>query len=245
MNKIISAGKIPDTAGWRSNKCYEIIVTDKSSEKERLITQKCTYAFGGCDVAVIPPYCKYTLENPGCGDFHILIEQALLGLKEPKLLKDDENGGIRHAAIQAEKFINEDLILSALGNLIVSYISLYSGSTNLSPVTAEMRSTLDRHISDPLFSVENCIRRFPLNYDYIRKLFKKEVGVTPHEYLSAKRMELARGIISGEMTNTYTNYSIAQISEICGFSEPLYFSRVFKKYFGVSPSGYIKGLKTP
>lgn len=243
MNKIIFAGKIPYSEGWRSNKCYEIIVPDKSGGKRRLITQKGAYSFDESEVAVIPPYCNYMLDNPENGDISVLIEQALLGLKEPKIIKDDENCGIRHAAVQAEKYIGNNTMPFALGNLLVSYIGANGGGTSLSPVTAQLRAELDGRVSDQTFSVENCIRQFPLNYDYIRKLFKKEVGVTPHEYLSNKRMELAHAIISGGMTNTYTNYSISQIAEICGFAEPLYFSRVFKKHYGVSPSDYVKNLK--
>ena len=80
----------------------------------------------------------------------------------------------------------------------------------------------------------------PLNYDYVRKLFKKETGVTPHEYLVNSRMDLAKNIILSGISNQYSNYTVSQIAEMCGFAEPLYFSRVFKKRFGVSPSEYGK-----
>ena len=105
---------------------------------------------------------------------------------------------------------------------------------------ANLAAQIEKNACDALFSVEDCIRKLPLNYDYVRKLFKKETGVTPHEYLVNLRMERARAIISGGVTNRYSKYSVSQIAEACGFAEPLYFSRVFKKYFGVSPSEYIK-----
>ena len=72
----------------------------------------------------------------------------------------------------------------------------------------------------------------------MRKLFKKEVGVSPSDYLLKERMSLAQQLISGGVTNRFSSYTVSQIAEACGFSEPLYFSRVFKKYFGVSPSEY-------
>jgi AraC-like DNA-binding protein len=40
------------------------------------------------------------------------------------------------------------------------------------------------------------------------------------------------------MSNRYSEYTVSQIAEACGYSDPLYFSRVFKKYFGVAPSEY-------
>ena len=84
------------------------------------------------------------------------------------------------------------------------------------------------------------MKKFPLNYDYLRRLFKKEVGVSPREYLLNGRMELARGIILGGLSIRYSDYTVSQLAEACGFADPLYFSRVFKKYFGVSPSEYGK-----
>ncbi len=48
-------------------------------------------------------------------------------------------------------------------------------------------------------------------------------------------------MLSG-VTNRYSHYSVTQIAEACGFAEPLYFSRVFKKYYGVAPSYYLKNL---
>ena len=52
-------------------------------------------------------------------------------------------------------------------------------------------------------------------------------------------MELAGRLILSGMSNQYSRYSVSQIAEMCGFSEPLYFSRVFRKYFGTPPSDYI------
>lgn len=39
-----------------------------------------------------------------------------------------------------------------------------------------------------------------------------------------------------------SEYNISEISMMCGYDEPLYFSRVFKKEFGVSPFNYAKSI---
>ena len=103
-----------------------------------------------------------------------------------------------------------------------------------------MLAEIERGLSDPLFSLEGAIRALPLNYDYVRKLFRREVGATPLEYLTSARMERAAAIILSGVQNRYSNYTVAQIAEMCGYSEPLYFSRVFKNYYGLSPSQYIE-----
>ena len=244
MNRISFAGKIPDFTGKKVNKCFEIIIPAKTDNSRRLVTENFSHGFSWGEIPVIPPLCEYSIEGHNPEDIHVLIEQALLGLKEPDIITDVENEGIRHASLQAVEFINsdwanKDCVLAALGNLLVSYIGLYIGEKKkLSPVTEQIRAELESHVSDPLFSVESCLKNLPLNYDYLRKLFKKELGATPHEYLLHARMELARGLISSGISNTYSNYSVSQIAEACGFSDPLYFSRVFKNYFGVSPSDY-------
>ncbi len=244
MNAIIFAGRISEPNAVRINKCYELIVPESGSEV-MLYADGGTVRFVGGEIAVIPPLCKYTPEAENGGVLHVLIERALLSVKQPKIFTDAPNGGILHAAVQAETYFRggrkNDCIIAALGNLLVSYtVQGAERERKLSPVTEQIRAELDRHVSEPLFSVENCLKSLPLNYDYLRKLFKKETGETPHGYLLNARMELARGLLLSGISNTYSSYSVSQIAEACGFSDPLYFSRVFKNNFGVSPSEYKK-----
>ena len=173
----------------------------------------------------------------------VTLDKALLPFKEVVEIPDDKWGGISHAAAQAAYYFNSDmpkreLILSALGELIVGYCAAFAESENFSPVVKTVRADIERGISDCTYSLEDSLKRLPLNYDYVRKLFKKETGATPHEYLLHERMKLAQGLILGGMSNRYSEYTVSQIAEACGYSDPLYFSRVFKKYFGVAPSEY-------
>ena len=65
-------------------------------------------------------------------------------------------------------------------------------------------------------------------------VFKKQMGKSPNEYIIDLRMQFAKNLI------TNTNMSIKQISERVGYSDQYFFSRLFKKNFGVSPQGYRK-----
>lgn len=252
MNRIVFAGKIENAGEARVNKYFEFIIPEKDGNGGQIACAEKksdggkVVSFGRNEIAVIPPYFKYVAEACGAGDIHVLVEQAMLPLKEPFTMPDVENGGIRHAATQAAEYFgseynNREIVLSALGNLLVSYVNLILGEgQKLSPAVVLVRDDIENNLSDTTYSLEDCIRRLPHNYDYIRKLFKKETGLTPHEYLTAKRMERASGLLSSGITNRYSNYTVSQVAEACGFAEPLYFSRVFKKYFGVSPSEYSK-----
>ena len=70
-------------------------------------------------------------------------------------------------------------------------------------------------------------------YHFIRE-FKKCEGKTPHEYVVSASVERAKLMLD-------TGLKINEISSELGFSDPLYFSRVFKKYTGMSPSEYRSG----
>jgi YesN/AraC family two-component response regulator len=68
---------------------------------------------------------------------------------------------------------------------------------------------------------------------YMSAVFKKLVGVSLSEYLTALRMERARLLIAAAPTAR-----VAEIAEMTGYSDPYYFSRCFRKRFGLPPSQY-------
>lgn len=235
MNGIAYAGYAESTAEARYGKYFEIIVPLSSCTVE--------YANGKTDllkgeIAVIPPLTKHAVSGKA---LRVSLEQALLPFKDVRIIRDDKSCGIEYAARQAIEYFDAENstrngVLAALGGLLTAYVTEFAGGTDISPVVETVMSEIQKNISNITFSLEDCIKKLPLNYDYVRKLFKKETGVTPHEYLLNGRMQFARELISSGIGNRYSNYSVGQVAEACGFAEPLYFSRVFKKYYGFSPS---------
>ena len=69
---------------------------------------------------------------------------------------------------------------------------------------------------------------------YLSRIFKRRTGVNINVYINKVRMELAKNSL------VLTDASIADIALSVGFSEPNYFSRVFTKIIGVSPTEYRK-----
>ncbi len=66
----------------------------------------------------------------------------------------------------------------------------------------------------------------------LRRLFKEQTGKSPIEFArELKMMAAARQLLT-------TNYPIATLASELGFEDPNYFSRAFKKVFGVSPKHY-------
>lgn len=72
---------------------------------------------------------------------------------------------------------------------------------------------------------------------YFIRLFKKETGKTPHEYLVHLKIEKAKELLS------HSSYSITEICFLCGFTEHSHFSKVFKKLTGDTPLNYRKNRK--
>ena len=67
--------------------------------------------------------------------------------------------------------------------------------------------------------------------------FKQYMKISLAQYILSLRMVNAQSLLEN------TDYNIGEIAEIVGYDNPLYFSRVFKKEYGVSPAQYRKNLE--
>lgn len=78
-----------------------------------------------------------------------------------------------------------------------------------------------------------------MNVDYLSKRFLKETGNKFSKYLIDYRIFKAKQI----MATSGTDYSIQQIADLIGCgNNPQYFSQIFKKSTGITPSKYMKTL---
>ena len=93
---------------------------------------------------------------------------------------------------------------------------------------------IDNNFTNQNIDCDHLANLCNISHTYMTKLFKKRFGITPVKYIMSKKLQYAC-----ELINT-RHYSINEISEIAGFSNVYYFSRVFKNNIGCSPSEYIK-----
>ena len=68
--------------------------------------------------------------------------------------------------------------------------------------------------------------------DYLSWLFKQETGDNIISYIREKRFERARELLKASHLN------ISEVAWVCGFNDPGYFARLFKKQFEVTPKEY-------
>ncbi|WP_226035942.1 AraC family transcriptional regulator [Aquibacillus saliphilus] len=73
-----------------------------------------------------------------------------------------------------------------------------------------------------------------INKYYLAHLFKKDMGIAPIDYLNNIRIKESKILLE------ITNYSIAEIAEINGFSSQSFFTQAFKRITNQTPSSYRK-----
>jgi two-component system response regulator YesN len=78
-----------------------------------------------------------------------------------------------------------------------------------------------------------------INENYLSRQFHKEKGQHLVRYISSQRLEKSKQFLQED------SKSIQEISFLCGFTDPLYFSKCFKKKFGISPTQFIQNAKRP
>lgn len=91
---------------------------------------------------------------------------------------------------------------------------------------------VEEHYANQDLSIETICGYLNVSAAYFSTVFKKETGKTFINYLTDYRMQVAVDLLLTQNEKTYV------IAEKVGYSDPNYFSYVFKKQFGMSPSKY-------
>ena len=85
-------------------------------------------------------------------------------------------------------------------------------------------------------SIEDYAAEHNMSVSWFIRNFKEYTNVTPAQYILSLRISNARTLLEN------TAYNVSEISNIVGYENPLYFSRIFKKQCGMSPSEFRKQL---
>ena len=196
------------------------------------------------DAAAFPPRSQLVVEPDGAFEgIYVYMLSPMLPHATVMAVSDDKNHFLGDAfAAAAHHYRSEKKerasFLAAYGSLICAYICAFRGSHAQNGVAEQMRWAIDQGAPDSNFDLEEYLKSLPFSYDYLRKRFRQEFGVTPHQYLSDRRLTLAaQALRSGDGQTG----SVGGAAQACGFRDPLYFSRMFKKKFGVSPTAYMEG----
>ena len=136
---------------------------------------------------------------------------------------------------------NADILPVSILLYTMSYIT-DGKDTNYTFTPADVAENIlqyvSKHYDDPEISLRHVAGVFNYTQKYLSGMFKKKNGIGFCEYVNNLRIKKALTLIQGGL------YDISMISEKCRFSDPLYFSKVFKNKKYISPTEYIKLYKS-
>lgn len=95
---------------------------------------------------------------------------------------------------------------------------------------------IESHLSEPLNN-DSLAKLCHVSSDHFIRLFQKWTDQTPAQYILEQRIK------SSAQQLVFTNLTIDQIAEKCGFLDRFYFSRVFNKRMGLPPAAYRKSSR--
>ena len=144
--------------------------------------------------------------------------------------------GINMRSEYAE-LLSESILLYSFSFLGNRQLALENNPLKPFELADRLKKYVDDHFGEQDFSLEQISNALSYNQKYISSVFKKEMGVGITEYLNTIRIQHACTMFQQGFT------SVNDVSGCCGFSDPQYFSRVFKQRMRITPGNYIKNYK--
>ena len=191
------------------------------------------------DIIFLPKGSDYQVSSQLAGDCLCVNFEVEGELDPTPFVKKAKNAGgfKRQFEKAAEAWISkkpgyEMKTLSALYGII----ALLQEEHFASYVTQSTASMIDpaleyihQNYTKQTLCVAHLSKMCNVSEDYFRKIFKKVYGTSPVKYVNALKLNYARELLkSGECT-------ITRAAELSGYNDLCYFSREFKKFFGVCP----------
>ena len=131
--------------------------------------------------------------------------------------------------------INLDLVSE--GILLYTFSRLIKHTDEKNTLINKILDITEKNFTDSSISISAIADELSYNTKYISHTFKEKMGISYSEYLRNIRIKYAVSLLE------YGIDSIKNIAFLSGFSDPLYFSSVFKKSVGISPKEYISRKK--
>lgn len=135
-----------------------------------------------------------------------------------------------HNSLSRADQSNIDIISESI--LLHTFSRLSEASTEQKSVINEILELTEENFTDPDLSLSVISKKLAYNPKYISHLFSEKMGMGYSEYLRTVRIKHAISLFD------YGIDSVKNVALLSGFTDPLYFSTVFKKAIGISPKEY-------
>lgn len=168
--------------------------------------------------------------------YHFVISAALVARHciEGGMSRED-------AFLLSDLYIREvDALSSAveidmlLRKMFLTYTEKMRSISSKSPISKEVNlciSYIYEHLHERI-TTQTLAQYIGFDRSYLSRIFKAQIGECLNSYIIHKKLETARNML------LYSDYEISMISQIFAFSSQSYFTSVFKKYYGETPTYY-------
>lgn len=140
-----------------------------------------------------------------------------------------------------------DQLNSHLYSLLTSLLTTLNQPMQVESATSSMRQNYENELFDKMVTylkenvgkrneVNDLVETFEVSRSTLQSLFKRYTQKTPKEYINHLRLEYSKELIRN------SQLSLSEIANQLGFGSIQYFSRAFKRNYGINPSSYAKSL---
>lgn len=161
-------------------------------------------------------------------DFMQVLYSALKSKSLPAhdVFSDDRSAELSAAAVRSVAGM-QAWARRAIGRTVEALRRQAAGETPVGLAKDYIARNLTKNLNR-----DDIAARIGLNPDYLSRVFKKETGLSPVEWIVAERLEYARSLL------LKTDLSVGDIAVQVGYSNFSHFSAIFKKRFGLNPRDF-------
>ncbi len=201
---------------------------------------------GEAMLVLVPHAHRYWVENGGRWEFFwismhgseaLRIHREVLNAAGPVFRLQPAT--VDHLAHCAYRLVTGDAATPARASAIAyeASMALYDDVFGPNPDAQQQNSMLRRvidhigaHLHQPL-PVDDLAQLAGLSRAHFSRVFAAQEGMAPAQYVLQKRLERAVKLLT-----MAADLPVKDVSGMCGFEDPNYFAKVFRRGFGVSPT---------
>lgn len=224
------------------HKNYEIIVCTEG--KGTLCCEKYKKDISVGEIIIIPPDTPHNIKSKSSmariyinGEF-----KRFFNLESVSIIRDNEKneGLILAQMIYENRYANFEYVCALTEAFVCFLLNNIKIDTKIHTCIKEIANKISDKYSDSDLSLSQILKESGYSEDYIREQFKCVTGKTPTEFLTTVRITRACYLIEIYKHSA----TLTEISEQCGYTDYVYFSKKFKQITGVSPRKYSETFVT-
>ena len=240
MSKVKYAGRLHEPIKLykiHSHEFWEVVRYTKGAGTVEIGGEIVPFREG--DVFVIPPGVEHSdYAETGFQNYHYEFEDSAFPIRHWFTFRDSENNDfltvmeVLYREYQLKR-ANYKEIVDNLHGVLFCYMTSFVNEKPVNNYVAFAIDSIIANFSNPSYTFAETQALIPMNEDYFRRLFESETGHTPLKHLTWVRIEHAKRLLH---LRPRSGLSVQEIAWMSGFRDSLYFSRIFRRETGVTPS---------